>query len=67
MAKERQSNVELLRIIAMFLILLVHADFYSLGEPSYTDITSESLDTFLRIFFEVISIPAVNIFVMISG
>lgn len=67
MAKERQSNVELLRIIAMFLILLVHADFYSLGEPSYTDITSESLDTFLRIFFEVVSIPAVNIFVMISG
>lgn len=41
MIEERQSNIELLRIISMFLILLVHADFYSLGEPSYIDIISE--------------------------
>ena len=34
---ERQSNFELLRIIAMFLVLVVHADYFSLGAPSYQD------------------------------
>lgn len=31
---KRQSNIELLRIIAMFLVLVVHADFWSLGGPN---------------------------------
>lgn len=33
MKKARLSNMELLRIVAMFLVLLVHADFFSLGFP----------------------------------
>lgn len=65
--KERQSNIELLRIIAMFLVLLVHADFYSLGVVTPQDIRAFSLDSVLKVFFEAISINCVDIFVLISG
>ena len=32
--KERFSNMELLRLIAMFLILVVHTNFFLIGPPS---------------------------------
>ena len=32
--KERDSNMELLRCIAMFLVVLVHTSFLSLGLPT---------------------------------
>ena len=63
----RQSNIELLRILAMFLVLLVHADYFSLGAPTVQDIQNSPYDAFLRIFFESISIVCVNVFVLISG
>ena len=63
----RASNIELLRIIAMFLVLLVHTDFYSLGIPSTKHITQQPLDSTLRIFVEALSIVCVNVFVLISG
>lgn len=63
----RLSNIELLRMLAMFLVLLVHADFFSLGSPSADEIVHKPLDAFLRIFFESISIVCVNVFVLISG
>lgn len=63
----RQSNIELLRMLAMFLVLLVHADFFSIGMPSKTDIQTDTLDSILRIFFEALSIVCVNVFVLISG
>lgn len=65
--KERQSNIELLRIIAMFLVLLVHADFFSLGGVTSQDIRVAPLDSTLKVFFEAISINCVDIFVLISG
>lgn len=65
--KQRQSNIELLRMVAMFLVLLVHADYFSLGEPTVLEIRQTPLDAFLRIFFEAISIVCVNVFVLISG
>lgn len=63
----RQSNIELLRILAMFLVLLVHADFFSLGAPDVNEIHNTPIDAFLRILFESISIVCVNVFVLISG
>lgn len=63
----RQSNIELLRMVAMFLVLLVHSDYFSLGAPTNSEIQQEPLDAFLRIFFESISIVCVNVFVLISG
>ena len=52
--KVRQSNMELLRIIAMFLVLLVHADFFSLGAPSASDCVNASVDSSLKVFFELV-------------
>ena len=63
----RDSNIELLRIIAMFLVLLVHTDFYSLGIPSTKHITQQPLDSTLRFLVEALSIVCVNVFVLISG
>ena len=65
--KTRDSNIELLRMLAMFLVLLVHADFFSLGTPTLQDIQTSTLDSTLRIFFEALSIVCVNVFVLISG
>lgn len=63
----RESNFELLRIIAMFMVLVLHADFQALGEPTRADIISSPLTSSLKVFFEMASIVAVNVFVLISG
>lgn len=63
----RKSNIELLRIIAMFLVLVVHADYFSLGAPSRIECELEPISSIVRIFFESCSIACVNIFVVISG
>ena len=60
----RQSNFELLRIVAMLLVLTVHAGFYSLGMPSAD---TGTLASFTRIFFQSVSVIAVLLFVLISG
>ncbi|MBR5920577.1 MAG: acyltransferase family protein [Bacteroidales bacterium] len=65
--KERQSGMELLRIIAMFLVLVVHAGFFSLGSPSFEDVHTNSLSSFTRIFFQSLSIGCVDMFVLLSG
>ena len=65
--KERESNIELLRLLAMFLVLVVHADFFSLGSPTQSDTLSAPANAFCRFFFESLSIICVNVFVLISG
>ena len=68
MPKEnRNTNIELLRIISMFLVLCVHADFLSLGVPDLNDFDSNQLVVIVRAFIESLSIVCVNVFVMISG
>lgn len=63
----RDSNIEALRIVAMFLILMVHVNFFSIGEPSTEEAIEKPLSTFSRCFFESISLVGVNLFVLISG
>ena len=65
--QQRESNIELLRIVAMFLVLIVHADFFALGAPSHSEIKANLLDSSLRVFFQSLSIACVDIFVFISG
>lgn len=65
--KVRDSNMELLRITAMILVLVVHASFLSLGRPTSSDFHVAPTDTFFRLFSESISIICVNVFVLISG
>ncbi len=63
----RQSNIELLRILAMFLVLVVHADFWALGRPAAEDFSINPLNAFTRTIIESISIVCVNVFILISG
>lgn len=63
----RQPNLELLRLFAMFLVLVVHAAFFSLGFPDSNTILSNTFEQVLITFTESISIICVNVFVLISG
>lgn len=63
----RQSNFELLRIVAMLLVLIVHADFLSIGTPSLMDSFEKPLNFWTRTGIESLSIVCVNVFVLISG
>lgn len=51
----------------MFMILILHADFFALGEPSTEQAIIEPLQTFGKIFFEMFALISVNLFVLISG
>lgn len=65
--KKRDSNIELLRNISMFLILVIHANFVALPHISYEEFVSNTTPSVVRFFIEAIGIVAVNIFVFISG
>lgn len=65
--QKRESNIELLRIVAMVLVLVVHASFRSLGNPNIDDLSSSPWNTFLRVLSESFSIVCVNVFILISG
>ena len=64
---KRQSNIELLRIIAMTMVLTLHADYLSLGAPTPCEILEHPMISIVRIVIESMSIVAVNVFVFISG
>lgn len=59
--------MELLRIVSMLMVLLLHANFLVFGTPTAADATCHPVATFLRLFFESVSIVGVNLFVFISG
>ncbi|MDE5659900.1 MAG: acyltransferase family protein [Muribaculaceae bacterium] len=63
----RQSNFEALRLIAMLMVLILHADFLSFGEPTADSFRANPIGESARILFEAMSLCAVNVFIMISG
>lgn len=65
--KVRDSNMELLRITAMLLVLIYHANFLSFGEPNSIEARETPLNVILRDFFNACSVVCVNLFVFISG
>lgn len=65
--KTRQSNFELLRIIAMLLVLVVHADFFSIGMPDTQDIQAHPLSSAMRFVTQSLALVCVNLFIFISG
>lgn len=67
MNKVRQSNFELLRIAAMFMVMMLHVNFLALGRPTIEEVNTTAVPSFLRILFEVMSVGSVNLFVLISG
>ncbi len=66
-AGPRQSNFEVLRIIAMTMVLMVHANFLSIGAPTAEEIGDNFLGSLSRVGFETLSLFCVNLFIMISG
>ena len=67
MSNARQSNIELFRIVAMFMILVIHANMISLPLPTYAELISNPLSTTIKCLIESIAIVGVNSFVLISG
>lgn len=58
----RQSNIELCRIFAILLVLLVHSNFGWCGWPSNLDSCRPSM-----LLVEALSIIGVNVFILITG
>lgn len=63
----RQSGMELLRIIAMLLVVIVHTDYYTFGAPTYDYMQSNPDKAFAMYLVDSIAIICVNCFVFISG
>ena len=51
----------------MLLVLLVHANFLSLGAPSAGEIFYSPVSSFFRFFVEALAIICVNVFILITG
>lgn len=65
--KQRQSNIELLRLLSMFFVLILHADFLTLGAPNIGDNISRPIGALTQYAFESLAICCVDVFVIISG
>lgn len=65
--KSRDSNMELLRLVAMLLIMMVHASYRALPKPTPEAIADTPLSMFLQIAVESFTVVGVNVFVMLSG
>ena len=65
--KTRDSNMELLRVIAMLLIMVIHASNRALPMPNAEDIVSNPSSTLLQFIARGFSIMGVDVFVMLSG
>ena len=63
----RDSNMELLRIVAMLLIMVIHASNRALPMPDSEDIVANPSSTFLQFTARGFSIMGVDVFVMLSG
>lgn len=63
---DRESNFELLRIIAMLMILVLHVGYHG-GRLPVDYIAGHPIGAFFSQFFEVLAVAGVNIFVLISG
>lgn len=64
---KRESNIELLRIVAMLLVVFVHANYYSLGAIGIPEIEQSPFNSFIRAFIQQLCVICVNVFVIISG
>ena len=63
----RDSNIELLRIVAMFLVLLDHSGYTSINPPTNEEAFSAPMLSLARHCCQSFSSICVNVFVLISG
>ena len=65
--KQRLSNIELLRLLAMLYVLIVHADFSTFGAPTMEELAVRPVGVWIQYWFECFAICCVDVFVLISG
>ncbi len=65
--KERQSNFEALRIVCALMIVFLHANFWTLGKPTWEMLCSQPAAMLARVFFQFICAPATYAFILLSG
>ena len=63
----RDSNIELLRIVAMFLVLIDHSGYMSIDPPTNEEVFTAPMLSMVRYFSQSFSSICVNVFVLISG
>lgn len=63
----RESNMELLRIVAMLLVMVVHANFRALPVPDTAQVNAAPGSSFMMFLTESISVISVDLFVLLSG
>lgn len=66
-APARELNMEMMRIVAMMLVLLVHATFLSNPWPVKSMFEDAPVNTFIFSYVEAIGLVCVNCFILISG
>jgi hypothetical protein len=64
--QERSSNIELLRILSMFLVLMIHYIPYR-TLPTHDTLAHDTLGTLFDLELRSISFVCVNCFILISG
>lgn len=64
---QRQSNFELLRILAMFMVLALHANELSNGMPDYAELMGSPTYSSFRVMAQVFCTVAIDVFVGISA
>ncbi len=63
---QRNSNIELLRLVLMFMVVLLHFNNDTMG-GAFVLVKDRAFDNFTLHFFESLSICAVNCFMIVSG
>lgn len=64
---QRLSNIELLRCLSMFMVLLLHSSFLAFGMPDVEAIQSNPVLLGGQILQQGVGIVSVDVFVLISG
>ena len=65
--KERQSNIELLRILAIMGVIVLHYNNAEMGGGGLGYVAKDSINEWVLRFFESVFICAVDLFVLITG
>ena len=65
--KQRESSFEALRITAMMMVVLLHCNYFILGDVDAAEIEMNPDGAFWRMFWDQLCTPCVNLFILISG
>lgn len=65
--KKRLSNMELLRIVAMLMVVAIHMCYYSFGTPTRAEVLQFSPFAMGRMAVQSFTVVCVDVFVLLSG